>query len=403
VAWLRRAAQRDYVKAEYNLGVMYENGWGVPLDQIMAEQWFRKAAGHGYEMAAAKLRDMAGSNTIPPEKLLEAARKGEAGEVPALIVHGADVNAVDVYGRTALMEAAEAGHDDIVEMLLQAGARPNGKDRYDDDALLLAVREGHKQSVESIIAAGADVNVPDANGNTPLLLAVTQRDPELVAVLLQDKADVNIRNKRNWSAVQYAQSRGYKDIVADLVAHGAKLEHVKSRIQARLAATAAPEPKLADGKQPYQGWSPLMIAAWRGQEDVVQGLLAEGADVTLRDEEGHTALTRAAWRGYSGIITALLHKGQRQDGLDVGRAARPAESGARLAGRWRGRRFAARQRRDRFILRVGGRSRAGGRRLAQGRSRRQCGAPGRPEPADGGGTTRRKAIAGHPAGSWRTY
>ena len=211
------------------------------MDQIMAEQWFRKAAADGYQMAKAKLRNMANSRNISPERLFQAARKGEEAEIPALIAHGAEVNAADRYGRTALMEAAEAGHDGVVEMLLQAGANSKGQDRYGDSALLLAVREGHINCIKSLLAAGANIDVRDANGNTPLLLAVTQRDEKLVKLLLDAKPDINARNKRNWTAVQYAQSRGYKNIVANLAAHGAKLERRKSLAQAEVAIAAEPE------------------------------------------------------------------------------------------------------------------------------------------------------------------
>ncbi len=55
--------------------------------------------------------------------LIDAAKAGDAGRVRALLAAGADVNAKDVNGQTALMGAAQEGYPDIVRILKEAGAR----------------------------------------------------------------------------------------------------------------------------------------------------------------------------------------------------------------------------------------------------------------------------------------
>ena len=47
VAWFRKAANQDNAEAQYNLGVMYGNGNGVPKDEREAVAWYRKAADQG--------------------------------------------------------------------------------------------------------------------------------------------------------------------------------------------------------------------------------------------------------------------------------------------------------------------------------------------------------------------
>ncbi len=53
--WYRKAAEQGNAGAQYNLGFMYSNGHGVPQDYAKALQWWRKAAEHGYTKAQSKL------------------------------------------------------------------------------------------------------------------------------------------------------------------------------------------------------------------------------------------------------------------------------------------------------------------------------------------------------------
>ena len=63
------------------------------------------------------------------ETLLNAAKEGQTETVQALIAKGADVNAKEKNGWTALIRAAKKGHIDIVKALLEAGADVNAKDK----------------------------------------------------------------------------------------------------------------------------------------------------------------------------------------------------------------------------------------------------------------------------------
>jgi len=69
---------------------------------------------------------------LPPEEmekfnaqLIEAAKKGDKAEVERLLKAGADVDAKDHYGMTALMEASEKGHKEVVEILKKAEQKSN--------------------------------------------------------------------------------------------------------------------------------------------------------------------------------------------------------------------------------------------------------------------------------------
>ena len=54
--FFQNAAEQGLAEAQYNLGVCYINGWGVPQDVEEAIKWLRKAAEQGYEDAIDALK-----------------------------------------------------------------------------------------------------------------------------------------------------------------------------------------------------------------------------------------------------------------------------------------------------------------------------------------------------------
>ena len=141
----------------------------------------RPEAANGYETAL----DLAerGGHSACVRLLREAIlrRAARQGDVPALrraMETGADINAADSYGWTALMHAARRGYDDVVQVLAEAGAhlnrcnakwrtaldiaRKNGHGEtaqmLRDAILVKAVRAGVRRSVERALNAGADAN-----------------------------------------------------------------------------------------------------------------------------------------------------------------------------------------------------------------------------------------------------
>ena len=51
VKWYRKAAEQGYASAQYNLGFLYYSGYGVPQDYVLAHMWFNIAASQGNETA----------------------------------------------------------------------------------------------------------------------------------------------------------------------------------------------------------------------------------------------------------------------------------------------------------------------------------------------------------------
>ena len=67
VEWYRKAAEQGLPGAQYNLGLMYANGEGVPEDDQEAVKWYRKAAEQGYAKAQYNLGNMYGKGEGVPE------------------------------------------------------------------------------------------------------------------------------------------------------------------------------------------------------------------------------------------------------------------------------------------------------------------------------------------------
>jgi ankyrin repeat protein len=75
-------------------------------------------------------------STIENEKLIKAAKEGRLEEVTRLLDRGADINAKDKDGDTAIIGAAFWGHLDVVTLLLEKGADINAKNKDGETAHL---------------------------------------------------------------------------------------------------------------------------------------------------------------------------------------------------------------------------------------------------------------------------
>jgi ankyrin repeat protein len=119
-----------------------------------------------------------------------------------LLAHGANVDAKEKRGQTALMWAAAEGHVDVVELLLKAGA--DFRTPLPDSgftAVFFAAREGHIEVLRALLKAGADVNEAmqprrpggknPAKGTSALILAIENGHYELALTLLDAGADPN--------------------------------------------------------------------------------------------------------------------------------------------------------------------------------------------------------------------
>lgn len=194
----------------------------------------------------------------------------------------------------ALLVAAAHGDVDGVRSALARGARLDGAvDRNNSTALAKAAYQNRVEAAQVLVAAGADVNRKDDSEQSPFLIATSEvgDDPRLLDLFLAHGATVNDKDSYNGTGAIRAAHRGYARIVDRLIVAGVDVDHVN-----RLGWTALLEAViLGDGEEAHQA--------------VVRRLLAAGADRSIRDPQGRTALDIARERGQDEIVVLLEHSG----------------------------------------------------------------------------------------------
>ena len=139
---------------------------------------------------AAKALIVAGAKVTGPQgyagetPLTLAARGGPetAPVVELLLDKGAEVNAANDFGLTALMDATHKQPVATIALLIQRGAETDGRDHLGRTALFFASERGNVAAVRILVEAHADVKARASNGDTPL--SVAQND-QIQAILRQ--------------------------------------------------------------------------------------------------------------------------------------------------------------------------------------------------------------------------
>ena len=104
--------------------------------------------------------------TLPPDALHRAAKAGNLKGLEAALASGAEVNARDDKGWTALMYVVDKGYVLLVEPVLQAKSDPDVRAPDGATALFMAVAHGHAEIIPLLMRAGADPKIKGPKGKT---------------------------------------------------------------------------------------------------------------------------------------------------------------------------------------------------------------------------------------------
>jgi ankyrin repeat protein len=158
--------------------------------------------------------------------------------------------------------AAQLDNVAAVKKMLVRGVNPNAREPGGETGLIVAMRyEANKVATLLMDQPGIDMEAKAPNGNTALMMAAFRQNKPMVLDMIKRGAQVN---QKGWAALHYSAAAGSTEITTILLDHHAYI----------------------DAESP-SGMTPLMIAAREGQEKVVELLLEQGADATLKDGGFH--------------------------------------------------------------------------------------------------------------------
>ncbi len=187
----------------------------------------------------------------------------------------------------ALLRAAEQGDADGAAQALRAGADIETRDAQQHTPLLLAVTEDRVDVARLLVAMGADPDALDHQHDTPWLVTGVTGSVAMLEALLPGRPDLGILNRYGGTSLIPASERGHVDYVRRVLTTGIDVDHIN-----RLGWTALLEAViLGDGGPDHQ--------------QIVRLLLAAGADPTIPDKDGVTALEHAQTRGYTALVRLL--------------------------------------------------------------------------------------------------
>lgn len=197
-----------------------------------------------------------------------------------------------------LVVAAEMNDGRAVQALLRKGVDPNLADARGRTPLFMAVREESLAALESLLASPqTQVDTPNADGETPLMLAAIRGSLPAVQALVKRGAAVN---RKGWTPLHYACSGPDNGVAAFLIAQGAELN-----------------------ARSENGTTPLMMAARYGAGDLVPLLLKAGAEPRAANEQELTAADFAVRGGRERLAEELRRAmAERQRAPDTARGAK---------------------------------------------------------------------------------
>lgn len=164
-----------------------------------------------------------------PSNVIEALRLHRLHVLRTWLDVGADVDATDQSGCTALHYAVIHPFEAAVELLIERGANLNMRDHAKHSApILVAALRTHWGIVSRLLAAGADPDLPDGSGHTALMVASRAGDVGTVKKLLEHGAHAELADGLKNTALSYGVKFGHKGVAMVLRRQGKVLRQAQT-------------------------------------------------------------------------------------------------------------------------------------------------------------------------------
>jgi uncharacterized protein len=212
--------------------------------------------------------------------VLASASAGVQAQVPpsgAEIQAYGPLHAAALRGDLAMLAATLAGHAPV-----------DARDGHGRTALHVATFASQREAIRLLAAAGADLGALEHERHDALTIAAVADDEETLALLLSLGANPRLITSRyDGTALIAAAHLGHDGVVRQLIAAGAPLDHVNNlHWSATIEAVV-----LGNGGPRHQA--------------TLRALVDAGADLSLTDREGRTALQLARSRGQREMVRIL--------------------------------------------------------------------------------------------------
>ena len=250
-----------------------------------------------------------------------AAHAGHSEVVGLLLKAGAELEArSEPGGNTPLISALKAGTclkgkkprkqgEGALAQLIAAGANANARQRDGDTALLVAISTGRLHLVTMLLDAGADPNLPSAavdgasatteEGCTPLIAAAAYGEPEMARVLLDAGASASTRDGEGFRAIDWALAENSKPDVA--AGRKVTAQILRSKTPSPALAPYGPKHSRAQSSEGSSGWFvPVFVSVCVGLVSLVLNLILRYQNAAEAGEQPREAEGRRRGRGRRG-------------------------------------------------------------------------------------------------------
>jgi ankyrin repeat protein len=235
--------------------------------------------------------DLAGAQAQTPLHI--AASNDRLEIVEALLKRGASLETRDGYGRTVLILCArERGQAPTGRVLIDAGADVNAVDKFGSSALELAAWRGKTEFIDLLLEKGAKLPEGGRNWGALLSMAAEKGLTKLFRRLTEGGQDLKAVDPAGAWLLHSAAAGGSAEIVGLLLERG-----------------------FDPAKPDRFGWTPLHYAARDGRPDAARVLIEKGAPLDARTIMGQTAYNVAQEREMKTAATLLEEKGADKSGI----------------------------------------------------------------------------------------
>lgn len=194
----------------------------------------------------------------------------------------------DFEENTILIREAAKGNVEAVTSLVTSGANPNAQNIYGYTALLTALANGFTQIAQILLDYGASVHISTLEGLSALHLATIHCNETMLEKLLQCGAFLGVQDEEGDTLYHWAVREGKQDILSFLISK----------------TTSFLDSQNEDGE------TPLHFAAAFGDEGIVEILLNNGATPDIKDGSGLTPVEHALENSHY-KIGHMLSKGRK--------------------------------------------------------------------------------------------